>query len=151
MQKLTAMFNTFVGFFRRGGCTISKSRTTHKHEAAPQHATDYGDPGPRGSSGSCSANGPGGRRIFANCCCSVRVCARGQNCGLTSRQHLEMIYTRSRSQPEIRVWTPLFSGFFDLGHCQNQHLSSHAVYTDLTVGESSIDQDLWPTSRYHKQ
>ena len=45
---------------------ISKSRNTNKRAAAPQHATtNHGDRGARGSSGSCSANGPGGCRIFA--------------------------------------------------------------------------------------
>ena len=102
--------NIFVGIFQRGGCTISKSRSTHKRAAAPQHATDHGDLGARGSSGSCSANGPGGCRIFANYFCSVRVCARGQICasGLTSRQHLE-INTLPRSQPESE--TRYFSRF----------------------------------------
>ena len=33
------------------------------------------------STGGCSANGPGGHHIFALGC---SVCARGQNCGLTS-------------------------------------------------------------------
>ena len=81
MQKLTAMFNIFAGTFQRGGCTstISKSRNTHKRAAAPQHATNHGDRGARGSSGSCSASGPGSCRIFLNYCCSVRVCARGAN------------------------------------------------------------------------
>ena len=79
MQKQTAMFNIFVGIFQRGGRTISKSRNAHQRAAAPQHATDHGDRGARGSSGSCSANGPGGCRIFANYRCSVRVCARGRN------------------------------------------------------------------------
>ena len=45
MEKLTAMFDTFVGIFWRGGCTISKSRNTHKRAAAPQDATDNGDRG----------------------------------------------------------------------------------------------------------
>ena len=67
------------------------------------------------------------------------VCARGgQICGLTSRQHLES----GRNT--------LFGGFSDLGNGQKRHSSPHAVYTDLTVGESCIDQDLWPTSGYHK-
>ena len=43
MQKLTAMFDIFVGVFQRGGCTISTSRNTHKRAAAPQHANDHGD------------------------------------------------------------------------------------------------------------
>ena len=34
MQKLTAMFNLFVGIFQRRGCTISKFRNTHTN--APQ-------------------------------------------------------------------------------------------------------------------
>ena len=41
--------------------------------------------------------------------------------------------------------------FSDLGNCQNQHSSPHAVHTDLILGEPCIDQDLWPTSGYHKQ
>ena len=74
----------------RDGCMSLKSQNTCA--AAPQHAADNGDRGARGSSGSCSANGPGGCCIFANYCCSVRVCARGQICGLTSIQHLEKEY-----------------------------------------------------------
>ena len=139
----------FVGIFQRGGCTISKSRNTHKRAAAPQHATDHGDRGARGSSGSCSANGTGGCRIFAKYCCSVRVCARGQICGLTSRQHLEKKYFVPISARD-RDETPLFGGFSDLGNCQNHHSSPHAVYTDL-VGASCIYQHLWPSSGYHKQ
>ena len=151
MRKLTAMFNIFVGIFQKGGgCTISKSRITHKRAAAPQHATDHGDQGARGSSGSFSANGPGGCRIFANGCWSVRVCARGQICGLTSRQHLEKKYVVSISAWDLDE-TPFFGGFSDLGNCQNQHSSPHAVYADLTLGESCIDQDRWPTSGYHEQ
>ena len=144
------MFNIFVGIFRRGGCTISKSQNTHKRAAAPQHATDHGDRGARGSIGSCSANGPGGSRIFANYCCAVRACARGQICGLTSRQHLEKIYLVPISTLG-RDETPLFGGFSDLGNCQNQRSSPQALCTDRTVGESCRNQDLWPTSGYHKQ
>ena len=104
---------------------------------APQrhNATDHGDGGAPGSSGSCSANGPGGCRVFANYCCSVRVCARGQICGLTSRQHLEKKYLVPISAWD-RDGTPLFGGFSDLGNCQNQHSSPHAAYIGLTVGES---------------
>ena len=86
MQKY-AEANSNVQYIRwhfcGGGCTIPKTRNTHKCAAAPQHATDHGDRGARGSSGSCSVNCPGGCRIFANYCYSVRVCARGQICGLT--------------------------------------------------------------------
>ena len=146
MQKLPAMFNMFVGIFYGGGCTIPITRNTHKRAAAPQHATDHGDRGARGSNGSCSANGPGGCRIFAKYCCSVRVCAMGQICGLASRQNLE-----KKCLVPISAETPLFGGFSDLGNCQNQHSSPHAVYTDLTAGKSCIDQDLGSTSGYHKQ
>ena len=61
-------------------------------DTMPQHhntlRANCGDRGERGSSGSCSANGSRGCRIVANNCCSVCLCARGQNWGLTSRQHL---------------------------------------------------------------
>ena len=152
MQKLTAKYKIFVDIFWRSVCTISWSRNTHKHAAAPQHATDHGDRGVRGSSGSCSANDPGGCRFFANYyCCYVRVCAWGQKCGLASRQqHLEKKYLVPISAWDLDK-TPLFGGFPCVGNCQNQHSSPHAVYTDLTAGESCIDQDLWPTSGYHKQ
>ena len=92
MQKLIAMFNIFVGIFQRGGCTISKIRNTHKPAGTLQHATYHGDRGARGSSGSCSANGPRGCGILAKYSCSVRVCAMGQICRLTSRQNLEKKY-----------------------------------------------------------
>ena len=92
----------------------------------------------------------GGCRIFANYCCSVRVCAPGQICGLTSRQHLEKKFLVLISASD-RDETPLFGGFSYIGNCQNPLSSPHAVYTDLTISESCIDQDLWPTSGYHKQ
>ena len=128
MQKLTTMFNIFVGISRRGGCTISKARNTHKRAAAPQHATDHGDRDARGSSGSCLANGPGGCRIFANYCCSVRVCVRGKICGLTRRQHLEK-NTLSRSQ---RTKHPFSVGFPILeivrtGICLHMHVHGFVV------------------------
>ena len=89
----------------------AESRNKHKRAATPQHATDHDNRGARRSSGSCSANGPGGCRIFANYCCSVRVCARGQICGLTSRQHLEKKYlvpiSRDRDEQYSRLMTSL--------------------------------------------
>ena len=122
----------------------------HTRAAAPQHATDHGDRGARGSSGSYSANVPGGCRIFANCCYSVRGCARGANL----RPNLETTSGEEIPCPDLSLRsgrnTP-FRGFSELGSCQNQHSSPHAVYTDFTVSESCIDQDLWPTSGYHKQ
>ena len=78
-------------------------------------------------------------RITAVMC----VCARGQICGPTTR-HLEKKYLVPISARD-RDETPFFGGFSDLGNCKNQHSSSPAVYTDLTLGESCIDQDLWPT------
>ena len=41
------------------------TQSTHTRAAAPQHTIGHGDRGVRRSSGSCSANGPGGCRIFA--------------------------------------------------------------------------------------
>ena len=63
------------------------------------HATYHSDRGARGLSGSCLANGPGGCRIFADYCCSVRVCARKQICGLSSRQHLQKKYLLGTKHP----------------------------------------------------
>ena len=93
-------YDIFVGtgIFQRSGCTISKFRNTHKRAAAPQHATDHGDPGARGSSGSRSANGAGGCRIFAKYTCPVRVCARGQTCGLAYDHGKPIVWPKS-SQP----------------------------------------------------
>ena len=79
------------------------------------------------------AQGAAASSRITTCSVSVRTEA---NFGLTSRQHLE---------------TPFFGGFSDLGNCQNQHSPPHAMYTDLTSGEYCTDQDLWPTSGYHKQ
>ena len=138
MQKLTTMFNTFVGMFQRGGCTISKSRNTHKRAVAPQHATDHGDRGARASSGKRQLLGkwsrelPHLRELLLLCAC-VRA-------GGYLRPNLE-----TTSGEEIRSGrNTLFRCFSDIGICQNQHPSPHAVYTDLTVGESCIDQDIWP-------
>ena len=122
--------------------------------AAPQHATGHGHRGARGSNGSCSANCPGGCRIFTNYCCSVRVCTRGQfarpNLETTSGEKIPCvpiseIGTRDRDE------TPIFGGFSDLGNCENQRSSPHAVYTDITLGEYCRYRDLWLTSGYRKQ
>ena len=82
-QSLVAEANSNVQYIRwhfsEGLLYDSKIRHTHKRTASPQHATDHGDRGARGSSGSCSANGRWGCRIFANYCYSVRGCARGAN------------------------------------------------------------------------
>ena len=74
MQKLTAMFIVFGGIFYEGRCTIPKTRNTHTHRraAAPQHATDHGDRGARGSSGSCSAILP---RVLPHLCELLLLCA----------------------------------------------------------------------------
>ena len=143
MQKRQAMFNIFIGIFQRGNCTISKSRNTHKRAAAPQHAADHSHRIARGSSGSCSANGPGRCHIFANYCCSVRVCARGTICGLTSRQHLEKKYL----VPISGTKHPFSVDFPILEICQKQELSPHAVYADLTVGESCVNQYIYGLHR----
>ena len=64
--------------FQRGGCTISKRRNTHKRAAAPQQATDHGDRGARGSSGSRSAMVQGAAASSRNTAVMC-VCARGGN------------------------------------------------------------------------
>ena len=88
-----------LAFFRGVNCAISKSRNAHKRAAAPQHATNHGDRGARGPSGSCSANSPGGCRIFANYCCSVRVSARGANL----RPNLETTSGEEIPCPDLRL------------------------------------------------
>ena len=132
---------------------VVRFRKAEAHTNAPQrHNTlqTHGDRGARGSNGSCSAKGPGDCRIFANYCCSVRVRAGANlrpSLETTSGEEIPCLDLSLRSGRN----TPLFGGFSDLGNFQNQHSSPHAVYTDLTIGESCIDQDLQPTPGYHKQ
>ena len=119
--------NIFLGILKRGGSMLSKIRNKHQHVQAPQHATDRGDQGSRESSGSCSVNGPGGSLggclIIAKYCCSVRVCARGQLCGLTSRKHLEEKYLVPISGCDIGKKRP-----FLVGNCQTSIVSTCSVY-----------------------
>ena len=75
------------------------------------------------------------------------ACVRG---GANLRPNLETTPEEEILRPISacdRDETPLFGGFSDPVNCHNQHSSPHAaVYTNLTVGESCIDQDLWPAS-----
>ena len=116
MQKLTAMFQYIRRHFSEGWLyDFEKSKHTQTHRSTTIRY--HGDRGARGSSGSCSANDPGGCRIFANFCYSVRVCARGQICGLTETQHLEKkdnIWKKnasSRSQTRIVTKHPFLVDF----------------------------------------
>ena len=145
------MFNVFVGIFQRGGCTISKGRNTQTHRSAITRYR-HGDRGARGSTGSCSANGPRGCGIFAKYICSVRVCAMGQIGGLTSRQNLEKKYLVPISDEidEIGTKHP-FPVDFAILEIVRTNTSPLAVCTDLTLGESCKDQDQGPTLGYHEQ
>ena len=155
MQKLTPMFNIFVGIFLVG-CLydFENPKHTHKHAAAPQRTTDHGDRGGRGSSGSFSANGPGGCLIFSEFLLFC-VCARGGEIAAYPRYNIWRRSTASRSQPrcqpEIGTKHPFIGGFSDLGNCQNRHSSPHAVYTGIILREFCTDEDLWSTLGYHKQ
>ena len=149
MQKRTAMSNKFFGIFQRGGrtSTISKSRNTHKRAAAPQHATGHGDRGAREGQ-VAAAPQMAHCRIFANYFCPVRVSSRGQNCGLkletTSGKEIpcpDLSLRSGRNTPFPWIFRPwkLSEPTF-VSTCSSVH-----------GGESCIDQDLWPTSGYHKQ
>ena len=140
------MFNEIVAIFQRGGCTISKNRNTHKGAAAPQHPADHGDRGVQGSSGSCSANGPRRCRIFAKYYCSVRVCAMGHTCGLTSGEDIPCPDLRLRSGRNTSFrW--IFRSWKSSGPTFVSTCSVHRFYCRQTC----IDQDLGPTSGYHRQ
>ena len=97
----------------RGVVVRFRTAETHRSAAVPQHATDHGDRGARGSSDSCSANGPGGCRIFASLCCSVRVCA-GANLRPNPRGNIWRRNTLPPSQPEIGTKHPLSMDFLIL-------------------------------------
>ena len=108
---------------------FENAKYTQTRRSATTRYRPKGDRGARGSSGSCSANGPGGCRIFASYCCSVRVRARGQLCGLTSRQHLKKKYLAAcpdrslrsgRNTPSAfrnRTTTPLKNANEYIEHC----------------------------------
>ena len=91
MQKLTAMFNIFVGIFRGVDVRFRKAET---HTNAPQRHNTLQTAAIEVREGQAAAarqmaQGPAASsRITAVLC----VCARGQICGLASRQHLEKKY-----------------------------------------------------------
>ena len=149
MQKLTAMFNIFVGIFQRGGCTTSKSRNTQTRRSATTRYRPWRSMCAkikRQLLGKWPRGLPHLRESLLFCAC-VRG---GKFAAKPSRQHLEKKYLAL-----IPAWdrdeTPFVDGFSDLGNCRNQHSSPHEMYTDRTAGESCIDQDLSFMSGYHKQ
>ena len=89
MQKLTAMFNIFVGIFQRGCCTIRKSDThtnaPHRHNTPQTTAIEVHE-GQAAAARLMAVGVAASSRITAILCVGARG---GQICGLTLRQHLE--------------------------------------------------------------
>ena len=146
MQKQTTLFKAFEGVIQVRGCTVSKTRITHKRAAAPQRTTDHGDRGARRSSGRCLTNGPAGCRIFANYCGSVCVRAGGKlrpNLETTSGEEL-----RCPNLCPISGRNTLFGGFFDLGKISEPTVVStcrvHGSYKlyDLHAHRGTIKSNL---------
>ena len=76
------------------------------------------------------------------------ACVRG---GANLRPNPETTSGEEIPCPDLSLRSGRNGGSSDIGNCQNQNSSPHAVYTDLTLGESCRDQDLLSTPRYHKQ
>ena len=98
MQKLTAMFNIFVGIFQRGGCTISKNRNTHTRRSATTRYRPWRSRCARVKQ-QLLANGPGGcphlRELLLFCAC-VRV-------GANLRPNLETISGEEIPCPDLSL------------------------------------------------
>ena len=79
------------------------------------------------------------------------VCARGGKIADYTRDNMWRRTTLSRSQPDIGTRHSFSVDFSIIEIVRTNIRLHHAVYIDLTLGESCKDQEPWPISAYHKQ